>query len=48
MFLLTICVYISIALATLSTQDVMILNESNFADEIETHSTILVEFYAPW
>jgi protein disulfide isomerase family A protein 3 len=41
-------IIVSLSSAALAADDVLVLTDSNFESEVSKHSTILIEFYAPW
>jgi hypothetical protein len=40
--------YVANSFAITSTNEVLVLSEQNFDDEIALHDAVLVKFYAPW
>jgi hypothetical protein len=44
---LSLSVCLALALSE-STEEVLVLTESNFEEELALHDAVLVKFYAPW
>lgn len=47
-FLAVLLVCISVVFAIESTEEVLVLGEDNFDEELQLHDAMLVKFYAPW